>query len=227
MSRFTTLLLAAVLSFSLISTASADSFLTSVSTNSKTAAKVGPAPYTGSVYSPKTANIAAKALRVIRTTKNLAIALDVLQRVDSVAMDNSAVGREFRLGLAKLSRSGDPKMQLLRGVNLLMSREVNLKGESSVRAISYVRDAASRLPKDSAAQLLASLSVAQRDAFGLQGGAEKWEKRTPLKTEAAKLLAKAQKIEAKTDHPRPLVREGLRQAKDYFPLYEGYKGLLK
>jgi hypothetical protein len=227
MSRFTTLLLAAAFSLSLVGTAVADSFLTSVSTSSKTAAKVGPAPYTGTVYSVKSANIAARALRVIRTTRNLAIAFDVLQRVDSVAMDNAQVGRQLRLGLARLSRSGDPKMQLLRGVNLLLSRETTLTGAASQRAIAYVRDAAARLPGDSAAQLLAALSVAQRDAFGLSGGAEKWEKRTPLKREAAGLLANAQQLEARTRHPRALVREGLRQAREYFPLYEGYKGLLK
>jgi hypothetical protein len=215
------LALVSALVLGLAQTALADSFLTSVSTGSKTAARVGPAPYTGGVYSPRQVkNIVSKALSTIKNTRNLAIGLDVIQRVDSVAMDSPAVAKQFRLGLAKLARGGDPKYQLLRGVNLVLRRPESRWG------ISHVRKAVKALPGNSAAQLLAGLSVAQRDAFAEKFGF-KWEKRTPLKREAAKYINQAGQLESQTKHPRPLVREGLKQAKDYAGYYEGYNGLLK
>jgi hypothetical protein len=212
--------LSALLLSALAQPARADSFLTSVSTGSKTATRVAPAPYTGTVYSPRQVKgVANRALSVIKNTKNLAIGLDVIQRVDSMAMDNPKVGTKFRLGLAKLARSGDPKFSMLRGVNLVQRRP------DSRRGITYVRKAAKALPKNSAAQLLAGLSVAQRDGFGSQFG--QWEKRTPLKREAAKYINKAEALEKATHHPRPLVREGIKQAKEYAGYYEGFNGLLK
>jgi hypothetical protein len=225
MRRMTAIGLTAALTLTLAGTALADSFLTSVSTGSKTAAKVAGPAYTGAAYDAKAVEkVAQKALTVIKRSGNLAVALDVLQRVDSVAMDNPAVGREFRLGLAKLARSGDAKMKLLQGVNLLMAREPQLKGASSDHGIALVRAAVRQLPKDSAAHLLAGLSIAQRDAFGL---GKNWDKKTSLKVEAAKQINKAQRIEARTNHPRPLVRTALRENQKYMPLYKGYKGLLK
>ena len=213
--------LSALLLAALAQPARADSFLTSVSTGSKTAARVAPAPYNGTVYSQRQAKgVAARGLSVIKNTKNLAIGLDVIQRVDSVAMDNPKVGTQFRLGLAKLARSGDPKYNLLRGVNLVR------RNPDSRRGITYVRKAAKALPENSAAQLIAGLSVAQRDSFGKSFG-HKWEKQTPLKREAAKYMNKAQALEQATKHPRPLVREGIKQAKEYAGYYDGFNGLLK
>lgn len=215
------LALVSALVLGLAQTALADSFLTSVSTGSKTAARVGPAPYTGNVYSPRQVkNIVSKALSTIKNTRNLAIGLDVIQRVDSVAMDSPAVAKQFRLGLAKLARGGDPKYQLLRGVNLVLRRPESRWG------ISHVRKAVKALPGNSAAQLLAGLSVAQRDAFAEKFGF-KWEQVTPLKREAAKYINAAGQLESQTKHPRPLVREGLKQAKDYAGYYGGYNSLLK
>ena len=212
--------LSALLLAALAQPARADSFLTSVSTGSKTAARVAPAPYTGTVYSSRQVKgVAARGLSVIKNTKNLAIGLDVIQRVDSVAMDNPKVGTQFRLGLAKLARSGDPKYNMLRGVNLVR------RNPDSRRGITYVRKAAKALPENSAAQLLAGLSVAQLDSFGGKFG--QWEKKTPLKREAAKYMNKAQSLEQATKHPRPLVREGIKQAKEYAGYYEGFNGLLK
>jgi hypothetical protein len=200
--------------------AQADSFLTSVGTNSKTAARVAPKPYTGQAISAKQARgVARRALTTIRNTKNIAIGLDVIRRVDSVSMDHAKVGQNFRLGLAKLARGNNPKLQLLRGVNLVM------RNADSRRGISYVRKSAKKLPGNSAAQLAAGLSVAQRDSFGSKFG--KWEHKTPLKREAARYLNKAQQLEQGARHKRPLVREGLKQAKDYAGYYEGFNGLLK
>jgi len=200
--------------------AQADSFLTSVSTGSKTAARVAPAPYTGASHRARQVKgVAARALSTIQNTRNLAIGLDVIQRVDSVAMDQPQVGTKFRRGLARLSRGGDAKMNMLRGANLMM------RNPDSRRGVTYVRKGAKALPGNSAAQLLAGLTVAQRDSFGSKFG--KWEQRTPLKKEAARYINQAQLLEQTARHPRPLVREGLRQAKDYAGYYEGFAGLLK
>jgi hypothetical protein len=210
------ILVASALTLAVAGQARADSFLTSVSTGSKTAARVAPAPYTGSV-TPVKSGVAARALNVIKQTRNAAIGLDVIQRVDSVAMDNPAVGKAFRLGLAKLARGGDPVFTLLRGTNLVM------RSPKSDRAAAAVRKAARELPNDSAAQLVAGLTIAQREAFG-RGN---WDKPSRLTREAAKMVNAATSIEAKTTHPRPLVREGLKQAKEYMPLYGAYKDALK
>lgn len=233
-----TLALAILLAFALGRPAAADSFLTSVSTGSKTAARVGPAPY-GASYAPVKGNIATRALTTIKSTRNVAIGLDVIQRVDSAAMSDPTIAKEFRRGLAKLARSGDPVFQVLRGVNLVM------QNPSSRRGIAAVRRAAEKLPYDSAAQLVAGLAVAQRDAFtGVGSGGlapdrgDRWDTRTPLKKESAGYLNRARSLEKGAAHPRPLVREGLRQAtverqpyapkaKGYFGLYKGYNGLIR
>ena len=221
MQRLAVPLMFGIISVALLGHARADSFLTSVSTGSKTATRVAPKPYTGQSYSPRQVRYtASKALSTIKHTRNLAIGLDVIQRVDSVAMDHPKVGTNFRLGLAKLSRNGDPKINLLRGVNLVM------RNPDSRRGIARVRQAAKALPKNSAAQLLAGLSVAQREAFSPRFG-HQWEKQTRLKKEAARYLEKASQLEQGTRHPRPLVRQGLKEAKDYARYYEGYSGLIK
>jgi hypothetical protein len=209
----------ASLALSLSSPALADSFLTSVSTGSKTAARVGPAAYSGTAAPLAQAQGAARrALQVIRTTRNVAIGLDALQRVDSIAMDHPAAAKELRRGLARLAReSGDPRVQLLRAANLALRRP------ESNYAATMLRKAVAALPADSAAQLVAGLSIAQRDAFGFNN----WDKPSRLAREAAGFLNKATALEAKTSHPRPLVREGLKQAKEYAAYYGAYNGLLK
>lgn len=199
----------------------ADSFLTSVSTGSKTANRVAPKPYTGNAVSPKMARGAAsRALSTIKHTKNIAIGMEVIRRVDSVAMDHPGVGNKFRLGMAKLARTGNPKFQLLRGMNLVM------RNPDSRRGATAVRKAAKSLSGNSAAQLAAGLTIAQRDAFSPKFG-HKWEQKTRLKKEASNYINQAQALEAKTKHPRPLVREGIKQAKEYAGYYEGYSGLIK
>jgi len=202
----------------LASSASADSFLTSVSTKSKTAARVAPEPYTGSTIQAK--NVVPRALQTIKSTRNAAIGLDVIQRVDGQAMDNPKLAGSFGRGLAKLSRSGDPVYTVLRGANLAR------RNPDSDRAAAMVRKAARQAPNDSAVQLVAGLALAQREAFGKDGGAQ-WETATKGKREAAKLINKAQELEAKTIHPRPLVREGIKEAKEYAGYYAGYNGLIK
>jgi len=219
MHRISKTALATLIISALATSASADSFLTSVGTGSKTAARVAPQPYSGQPASWRQArSVARRALNTIQRTRNVAIGLDVIQRVDSVAMDHPLVGQHFRLGLAKLARTGDPKFQLLRGTNLVM------RNPDSRRGISAVRKAARQLPTDSAAQLVAGLSVAQRDSFGTKF--REWDKQTPLKREAAGYLNTAQQIE-RTKSRRPLVREGIKQAKDYAGYYQGFKGLIK
>ena len=209
---------ASALALAVAGPARADSFLPSVSTRSKTAARVAPAPYTGmATPGTSTAGVAARAISVIKQTRNVAIGLDVIQRVDSVAMDNPAVGKAFRLGLARLARTGDPVFTLLRGTNLAM------RSPKSDRAAAAVRKGARALPNDSAAQLVAGLTLAQREAFG-RGN---WDKPSRLTREAAKLVNAASALEASTSHPRPLVREGLKQARDYMPMYGAYAGALK
>ncbi len=212
--------LTALLVAGLSQTARADSFLTSTSTHSKTAARVAPKAYTGHAYTARQIkHVTRRALSTIRRTKNLAIALDVVQRVNSVAMNHPKVGKQFSMGLAKLARSGDPKFSLIRGMNLV------LNNPSSRRGVTYVRKAAKALSKNSAAQLLAGLTVAQRDGFGGQFG--QWEKRTPLKIEAARHINKAQAIEKTARHPRPLVKTAIKEAKEYAGYYNGFRGLLK
>jgi hypothetical protein len=201
---------------------SADSFMTSVSTGSKTANRVAPKPYTGNAVSPRMAKgVAGRALSTIKHTKNIAIGMEVIRRVDSVAMDHPGVGNKFRLGMAKLARTGNPKFQLLRGMNLVMRNPDSRRGAAAVR-----KAAKGALAGNSAAQLAAGLTVAQRDAFSPKFG-HKWEKKTRLKKEAASYINKAQALEAQTKHPRPLVREGIKQAKEYAGYYEGYNGLIK
>jgi hypothetical protein len=219
-SKIAAMMVAVLVTAALVRPAVADSFQTSVATNSRTAARVAPEPYTGGVIGARQAmGVAKRALGVVRGTRNLAIGHDVNRRVDSVAMDHPKVGNQYRLGLAKLARSNDPKYQLLRGANLV------LRNADSRRGITYVRKAAKRLPNNSAAQLVAGLAVAQRDAFSPKFG--QWDKRTPLKREAARYINRAQQLEAQAKHPRPLVREGIRQAKEYAGYYGGYKGLIK
>ena len=92
--------------------------------------------------------------------------------------------------------------------------------------IYFSRKAAKTLSKNSAAQLLTALTVAQRDAFASKFG-NRWDKQTPLKREAAKHLNKAQTLENKTSHPRPRVRKAIQEAKEYAGYYDGYAGLLK
>ena len=105
MSRLARTALCALVLSALAQPALADSFLTSVSTGSKTAARVAPAPYGGGSYNPaQVRGVANRALSTIKNTRNIAIGLDVIQRVDSVAMNNPAVASKFRLGLAKLAR---------------------------------------------------------------------------------------------------------------------------
>lgn len=203
----------------------ADSFLTSVSTKSKTAARLGPGAnyqaYNNSTINPRMIkNLASRALRTIRATKNMAIAFEVLRIMDSISRNNPKVGSQFRLGLAKLAKTGDPKFRLLRGVNLIMRRP------GSDRGIAYVRQAAREMPGNSAAQLLTALSVAQRDGFAAKFGSA-WEKPTRLKKESARHLNNAQQLEQKTNHPRPLVRTGIQEAKQYMGYYEGFNGLIK
>lgn len=203
------------------SQARADSFLTSVGTSSKTAARVGPNPYQGNGYTKKQAmSMARRGLTTIKHAKNAAIGFDVVRRVDGAAMYHPEAGELFRKGLAKLARKGDPRIQVLRGANLVR------RNPSSRWGITKVRQAAKAAPNNSAVQLVAGLAVAQRDAFNPKLG-HKWEKRTPLKREAAQYINQAQQLEKQTHHPRPLVREGLRQAKQYIGYYGGYQGLVK
>jgi hypothetical protein len=222
MSRLNTLarvVLCSALALVLARPAFADSFLTSVSTGSKTAGRVGPAAYTGNVTSARIANGAARrALQVIKSTRNVAVGLDAIQRVDSLSMDSFAVAKELRLGLAKLARStGDARIQVLRAANL------TLRKPESRYAATMLRKAVGALPSDSAAQLVAGLSIAQRDSFGFGN----WDKAKRLTKEAAGYLNKATALEASTKHPRPLVREGLKQAKEYASYYGSFNGLLK
>jgi hypothetical protein len=219
LNTFCRIALVSALALSLASPAFADSFLTSVSTGSKTAARVAPPAYTGSAANERQARGAARrAIQTIKATRNVAIGLDVLQRIDSLAMDRPEIATSFRLGLAKLARTtGDPRVQVLRAANLA------LRKPESRYAATMLRKAVATLPADSAAQLVAGLTIAQRDTFGFGN----WDKPSRLAKEAAGYLNKATALEAKTSHPRPLVREGLKQAKDYANYYGSFNGLLK
>lgn len=216
---FTTLIVACALTF-VCTAASADSFLTSVATKSRTAARTGGGPaYRGRSFTPKQAQRIAKAgLRIIKGTKNIAIAHDVLRRVDSATMSHPSVQRAFGRGLAKLAKTGDARLQLIHGANLVMQNAGSNKG------VSAVRKAVDKLSGNSAAHLVAGLTIAQRDSFGSKFG--QWEKVTALKREAAAHLNAADLIERKTSHPRKLVRTGVKEAKAYGALYDGLKRLL-
>lgn len=203
----------------------ADSPLTSVETNSKTAARVGASPYAGHVASPDQAKkTVAKGLQVIKQTKgNAAIGLGVIQRVDGADMDNPGTTAALKRGLIKLQRqTKDPaekaRYGLLRGTATIM-RDTNNK-----YAARQVNKAARTLPRASDVQLVAGVVSAQRAAFGKTSN---WDKPTPLWKQSAQRINKAQRIEATTDHPRPLVRHGVSSAKDYLGGYGGFSAAQK
>ena len=113
---------ALALSFSMVpALVHADSFMTSISAGSKTAAKIGPAPYTGNVNPPGTGmHTVRAALKLMKSTQSAAIRMDAVRVVDGVAMSDPNAGEQFARGLSRLAQSGKPGDKFIRSDNQLM-----------------------------------------------------------------------------------------------------------
>ena len=196
--------------------AHADSFKTEPSGGSKTAAKVGPAPYTGASFTTKQAmKVVQKGTTLMRSTKNAAIRMDAIRVVDSATMESATARKAFARNLATLAKSGDASDKFARGYNLLM--RTGGRG-----ALKMVNTAAKALPKDSAVQLGAFQANADYSVFG---GKMKRGERVSTRATAGKFYKAAKALEAKAS--RPLVKTNLEQTEKYAALYPELTKYLK
>ena len=196
--------------------AHADSFMTSIGYGSKKAAKIGPAPYSGSPMAPDRAQKMVRKATRLALGGDVAIAMDVARMVDSAAMDYPVVDVSFEQGLAAAAARGDAKAKFMSGYQKMF------RFPNDDAAAHRIRTVAREQPNDSAIQLGAFQAIAQRAFFG--GESKAGQER--LFHEAAGYLKRAEALEA-TVSSRPMVREGLKQAKDYAALYPELVDALK
>jgi len=184
--------------------AHADSFKTEPAGGSKTAAKIGPAAYTGKDFTTKQAMaVVKKGSTLMRSTKSAAVRMDAIRVVDSATMESATA----RKALASLAKSGDARDKFARGFNLMM--RTGGKG-----ALAMVGSAAKALPKDSAVQLGAFQAYAD---YAWMNSKLTPNEQDSLRAQAGGLYKQAKAIEAKAS--RPLVRENLAQTEKYAKLY--------
>jgi hypothetical protein len=215
------MLAAAFAFFTFASAAHADSPLTSVSTGSKTAARLGVSAYTGTPASVAASTSAVKrALRIIEQTRgNAAVGLDAIQRIDSLNMDSPGKSDDLRRGLSALMRSTKDRSEKLR-YGLLRGTLTLMRNANDAYGVRQVNAAVKALPGASDVQLVGGLVAAQRASFGSTPAS--WDQPTARWHEAALRIARAEELEQRAQHPRALVTAGLKSAHEYLGLYAGF-----
>ncbi len=211
-----TLATALALAFSLGGAAAhADSFKTEPHAGSKRAAKVGPQPYIGANFTTKQAmKVVNKGAKLMKTTKNAAVAMDAIRVVDSATMDSNTARLAFARKLAAIAKSGNPIAKFARGYNILMRSG----GRGALKMIS---DAAKALPNDSAVQL----GAFQAFADYAHGGNLARGERVKSRYAAGRYLKAAKALEEKS--PRPLVQANLAKTNEYLTYYPEMTKYLK
>lgn len=208
------LLAAAVAAILALPVANADSFMTSVGSESKRAAKIGPPIYAAqSATKAQDKAAARKALKLVKQG-NAAVSMDAIRQIDSIALNDERARspEKFRRGLERLARN--PRNHQAR---FLLAYANMLRDPGSLKAFRALNRAAKELSSDSAVQLGAYQATAQRAFFG-EG---KDTTRQRLFRMAKAYLAKASALNARS--PRPLVTTALKQAREYNALYDEMK----
>ena len=140
--------------------AHADSFMTETYTGSKTAQKIGSAPYTKSSDTSLAAakSVSQRGIRLMKTSVGTAVVMDAIRIVNGATFGHPVQRADFARALATLAKAGTPEARFARGYNILLNNRTERGG---TRGLALVRAAAKARPTDAAVQLGAFQAFAQ------------------------------------------------------------------